>query len=249
MKSSLLICIAALSLTSSSYDRVIDDPFAEAMKSTDRIESDKARDPQRKPGRVLDFFGIKRGMHVADVMAGDGYYTEIISKVVGDAGRVYCQNTAIPLRVFAEKPLTERLAREGFDNVTRLDTEFDENHGFPEGLDAAILVRFYHDFGWQEVDRENFNNLIFSVLKPGGTFGVLDHTAADGKGISQGKSLHRVEPALVREEIEAAGFVLEAESFLLKNPDDEHDWNIFTDGGKRRDTTDRFIYLFRKPLE
>ena len=187
-------------------------------------------------------------MHVADLMAGDGYYTEIMARALGDTGKVYCQNTAIPLRVFAEKPLTARLARPGLENVVRLDTEF-EDVGLPEGLDAAILVRFYHDFGWQEVDRDMFNDMVFSRLKPGGAFGVLDHIAEPGKGISQGKTLHRVDPALVREEIEAAGFVLEAESFLLRNEDDDHTWNIFSDGARRRDKTDRFIYLFRKPLE
>ena len=249
MKTSLLIGLAGLTLLLSAGERRIDDPVGQAAAFPGRLDSDKARDADRLPGRVLDFFGIKRGMHVADIMAGDGYYTEILARAVGDQGQVYCQNTSIPLRVFAEKPLTERLARPGLENVTRLDTEFDEEHGFPDGLDAAILIRFYHDFEWQEVDRAAFNELVFSVLKPGGTFGVLDHAAADGKGISQGKTLHRVEPALVRRELEAAGFVLEAESFLLRNPDDTHDWNVFEDGGKRRDRTDRFIYLFRKPFE
>lgn len=218
------------------------------MTLPSRLDSDRARDADRKPDRVLDFFGIKRGMHVADLMAGDGYFTEILARSLGDEGRVYCQNTAIPLRVFAEKPLTERLARPGLENVVRLDTEFDDT-GLPEGLDAAILIRFYHDFGWMEVDRDMFNDMVFSRLKPGGLFGVVDHIAKAGVGISQGKSLHRVDPALVREEIEAAGFVLEAESFLLRNKADDHEWNIFSDGAKRRDKTDRFIYLFRKPLE
>jgi predicted methyltransferase len=248
MKTLLLgVCFAALVLPG-SIEREIDDPLAAAMALPDRLATDKARDADRMPDQVLDFFGIKRGMHVADLMAGDGYFTEILAHAVGSKGRVYCQNTAIPLKVFAEKPLTARLARPGLEEVVRLDSEFDDS-GLPEGLDAAILIRFYHDFGWMEVDRDMFNDMVFSKLKPGGLFGVVDHVAKAGEGISQGQSLHRVDPALVREEIEAAGFVLEAESFLLRNKDDNHEWNIFSDGSKRRDKTDRFIYLFRKPLE
>ncbi|MFT7485983.1 MAG: putative methyltransferase [Candidatus Paceibacteria bacterium] len=241
------LCFAGLILPT-MLEREIDDPMAAAMLRSDRLESDIARDADRKPNQVLDFFGIKRGMHVADLMAGDGYFTEILARSLGKDGKVYCQNTAIPLKVFAEKPLTTRLSRPGLEGVVRLDTEF-EDSGLPEGLDAAILVRFYHDFGWQEVDRDMFNDMVFSKLKPGGIFGVVDHIAKAGEGISQGKTLHRVDPALVREEIEAAGFVLEAESFLLRNTKDDHTWNIFSGGGGRRDKTDRFIYLFRKPLE
>lgn len=248
LKGFFLSCSIALLLNPVALDRKIDDPLAAAAAHVDRPAADKARDADRKPARVLDFFGIKRGMHVADLMAGDGYYTEILARALGEGSKVYCQNTSIPLRVFAEKPLTQRLARPGMEKVVRLDTEFDDV-GLPDGLDVAILIRFYHDFGWQEVDRELFNAMVFEKLKPGGAFGVVDHVAAEGQGISQGKSLHRVDPALVRQEIEAAGFVLEAESFLLRNPKDTHDWNIFREDGKDRDKTDRFIYLFRKPLE
>lgn len=238
-------CILAL-ITPAMLGHNIDDPIADALTHPDRPAADKARDTNRKPDRVLDLFGIKRGMHVADIMAGDGFYTEILARAVGSEGKVYCQNTKIPLEVFAEKPLTERLARKGLENVVRLDREFDDP-GFPQGLDAAVLIRFYHDFEWQEVDREAFNEMVFKTLKPGGILGVVDHIAEAGQGISQGQSLHRVDPALVREEIEAAGFVLEAESFALRNKDDTHDWSIFSRGGDGRDTTDRFIYLFRKP--
>ncbi len=225
----------------------IDDPVAAAVHHPNRLASDLARDANRQPARILDFFAIKRGMKVADLMAGDGYYTEILSRAVGAKGQVYCQNTAISLKVFADAPLTARLAESRLANVVRLDTEFADS-GLPEGLDAAILIRFYHDFGWQEVDRKAFNALVFRVLKPGGVFGVVDHHAQDGAGISEGKNLHRVEATLVREELEAAGFVFEAQSYVLHNPDDALDWNIFSREHTGRDTTSRFVYLFRKPL-
>ena len=227
--------------------RKIIDPAADAVAHLSRPEGDKARDADRLPAKVLDFFDLKPGMHIADLMAGDGYYTELVSHLAGPNGVVYCQNTKIPLERFAEAPLTERLANNRLPNVVRLDREFDDI-GIPQGVDAAIMIRFYHDFGWQNVDRDGFNHLIHYLVKPGGVFGVVDHIAKPDAGMSVGQSLHRVEPALVRREVEAAGFVLEAESRILANPEDTHDWNIFSDGGARRDKTDRFAYLFRKPL-
>lgn len=223
----------------------IDDPIGAAVAHPDRSPGDRARDGTRKPARVLDFFDIKRGMRVADIQAGDGYYTEILSRAVGPAGHVWCQNNQFPLR-FVGPVLDPRLADDRLPNVTRLDRELDDP-GLPKGLDAAILIRFYHDFGWMELDREAFNDLVFRLLKPGGVFGVVDHHALAGAGISEGQRLHRIEASLVREEIESAGFVLEAESYVLRNPDDTRDWNIFDDNAKNRDNTDRFAFLFRKP--
>ena len=104
-----------------------DDPVAEAVHHKDRLESDLVRDFDRQPTRILDFFDVKRGQVVADLMAGDGYYTEILSRVVGKDGAVSCQNTKIPLRVFAEEPLTARLADDHLSNVVRLDTEFEDS--------------------------------------------------------------------------------------------------------------------------
>ncbi len=238
--------LAAASSPRPSGDRRIVDPVGESVRHPDRPAQDRARDADRRPDRILDFFDVKPGMHVADFMAGDGFYTELLSRVVGPEGVVYCQNTKIPLGVFAEEPLTERLARKGLENVVRLDREFDDV-GIPVGLDAALLIRFYHDFGWQEVDREGFNWLVFHLVKPGGVFGVVDHVAQEGAGMSVGQTLHRVEPLLVRREIEAAGFRLEAESHVLARSTDTHDWNIFRNGAEDRDRTDRFAYLFRRP--
>jgi predicted methyltransferase len=243
----LLACAAIAGAAPMFLNSNVDDPIAAAISHSERQQSDLARDDNRQPARILDFFDIKRGMKVADLMAGDGYYTEILSRAVGEKGQVYCQNTSIPLRVFADAPLTNRLADNRLANVIRLDTEFDDA-GLPTDLDAAILIRFYHDFGWQKVDRKAFNELVFKSLKPGAVFGVVDHHSKEGAGISEGKSLHRVEASMVRQEIEAAGFVFEAESYVLINPDDALDWNIFSREHTGRDTTSRFVYLFRKPL-
>jgi len=229
-----------------AFERDVDDPVGSAVAHPDRPERDRARDATREPKRVLDFFDVKRGMHVADIQAGGGYYTEILSRAVGEHGHVHCQNNKWPTKYYGAE-LDARLADDRLPNVTRLDRELDDP-GFPSGLDAAILIRFYHDFGWMDVDRERFNAMVFGILKPGAVFGVVDHHALEGAGLSEGQRLHRVEAGFVAQEVEAAGFVLEAESYVLRNPDDTRDWNIFDDDAKHRDATDRFAYLFRKPV-
>jgi len=237
----------ALGLFSCQMPKPLSSDIVDAVSHPQRLQSDLARDAERKPAEVLSFFQIKPGMLVADVMAGDGYYTEILSRIVGPSGEVYCQNTSIPLRVFADAPLTARLEDSRLANVIRLDMEFSEE-GFPSDLDAALLVRFYHDFGWQEVDRVAFNALMFQSLKPGGAFCVVDHHAKAGAGMSEGRRLHRVEANFLQQEVEAAGFVLESQSMLLTDPTDAMDWSIFDPEHEGRDTTSRFVYLFRKPL-
>jgi predicted methyltransferase len=109
------------------------------------------------------------------------------------------------------------------------------------------LVRFYHDFGRTEVDRPAFNKMVFQLLKPGAIFGVIDRHGKPGTGMCEGSRLHRVEASLVTKEVEAAGFQLEAESCVLNDPTDPRDFNIFANQAARRDRTDRFVYLFRKP--
>ena len=224
-----------------------------AVEHPERLEFDLGRDGTRHPERILEFFQIEPGMRVADIQAGNGYYTELLSRIVGPEGRVFAVNSTITQRLYG-KFLTSRLERDEFDasNVVRIDEPELESGPLtemelPEDLDRVLLVRFYHDFGWMQVDRDAFNQTIFESLAPGGVFGIVDHHAAEGRGIDDGGTLHRVEASLVKAELEAAGFVLEAESYVLNDPTDGHDFNIFADNQARRDRTDRFVYFFRKP--
>ena len=115
-------------------------------------------------------------------------------------------------------------------------------------LDAVLCVLFYHDFFWQDVDRASMNRAILAALKPGGIYGIVDHSARSGDGDRVVKSLHRIEEHIVREEIEAAGFQLEREGSFLRNPLDDRTWNAAPSAaGTRRGTSDRFVLAFRKP--
>lgn len=216
-----------------------------ALDTEARPAGDRARDGDRKPAEVLHFFGIGPGMKVAEMMAGGGYYAEVLARAVGPTGAVYAQNNKFVLERFAEGPLSERLKNPELGNVTRLDRELDDP-GLPVGeLDAVFMVLFYHDTFWMGADRSKMNQAILDSLKPGGTYAIIDHHAEAGSGDRDVKTIHRIDIELVKKDILAAGFELAGESDLLRSPEDDHTINVFKP--EIRGKTDRFVLHFRKP--
>jgi len=219
--------------------------LATAVANPARTDEDRARDTDRKPDEVLAFLGIEPGMAVVDLMAGRGYYTEILCNAVGESGTVYLQNNEFVRNRFADEASAALIEKLGVERCVRLDREL-EDLGLPDdSLDAAIMVLFYHDTYWQKVDRPKMNAGILRALKPGGVFGVVDHHAEAGSKDRDVKSIHRVDASIVKKELVDAGFVLEAESDLLSHPEDDRTKNVFDPS--IRGKTDRFIYRFRKP--
>lgn len=221
----------------------------EAVFAEDRSEEDVALDEGRKPQRLLTFFGVGPGMRVAELAAGGGYTAELLARVVGPNGTVYGQNSPFLLKRFAEAPWSERLKKPVMANVKRLDREFVDP--LPEeatNLDVVTMVLFYHDMVWQGVDRARMNEAVFKALKPGGVFGIVDHSAREGSGVEDVETLHRIEESVLRNEIEQAGFMLQESADFLRNPDDTRDWNASPRvAGERRGQSDRFVLKFAKP--
>ena len=133
-------------------------------------------------------------------------------------------------------------------NVVRLDRPFDDP--FPPevtDLDAVVIVLFYHDTVWLKADRDRMNRAVFSALKPGGAYYVIDHSSWPGRGTTEAQTLHRIEEKVVRTEVERAGFRLAEQGFFLRNPDDTRDWNASPrSAGDLRGTSDRFVLKFLK---
>jgi predicted methyltransferase len=219
------------------------------VAAADRSPEDRALDAGRKPAELLAFLGIQPGWIVADLGAGGGYTTELLRRAVGDEGVVYAQNPKGLLEKFLEKPWSARLAKPVMRGVVRLDREFDAP--FPADLpplDAVTMVLFYHDTVWLKVDREAMDKAVFTALKPGGVFLIVDHSARAGDGAKVTDTLHRIEENVVKAEVQAVGFVLDREADFLRNPDDTRDWNDSPRAaGERRGTSDRFVLRFRKP--
>jgi predicted methyltransferase len=188
-------------------------------------------------------------MHVGEIAAGGGYTSELLARIVGPNGVVYGENPSSFLKRFAEKPWSERLAKPVNKNVIRSNGEPDAP--FPpeaRNLDVVLSILVYHDTVWLGVDREKMNRAIFSALKPGGVYGVIDHSGRAGTGATETESLHRIEESVVRDEIQKAGFLFDGEATFLKNPNDTRDWSASPRfAGEKRGTSDRFVLRFKKP--
>jgi predicted methyltransferase len=224
-------------------------PAAQAIvDAADREDADKKIDAGRHPAELLSFLGLKPGDRVAELAAGGGYTTELLARAVGPKGKVWGENNAFVMQ-FAEKRWAGRLAKPVMKNVVRVDKELDAP--LPpdaKNLDAVVMVLFYHDSVWMNVERDRMNKAIFDALRHGGQYVVVDHTAPEGSGLADVKTTHRIDELTVLREVERAGFHHVASADFLRNPADTRDWNDSPpEAGDRRGTSDRFVFKFIKP--
>ena len=218
-----------------------------AVADPARPAEDTARDAERKPAAMLAFAGVKPGMTVVDLLPGGGYFTRLFAGAVGPAGRVYAW---VPDEMLARAP-------QALDKVTAIAAEPGHGSVVPAHtalaafkLDTAADIVWtsqnYHDFyNPPGADPIGFNRLVFQALKPGGAYVILDHSAPAGSGTARTRDLHRIDPAAVRRDVEAAGFRFEGESRVLANPADTRAVKV-TDPAIRGHT-DQFVLKFRKP--
>jgi predicted methyltransferase len=221
---------------------------ATLVAAPDRTEADRALDAGRHPAELLAFLELRPGMRVADLGAGGGYTTELLARAVGPTGRVYGQNSQALLG-FAGEAWAARLLRPVNAAVVRVDREFGDPLP-PEAarLDLVVMNAVYHDTVWMKTDRAAMNRAVFAALRPGGAFVVIDSSARAGTGVADVQTLHRVDEALVRAEVEAAGFRLAGSGDFLRNPADARDWSSSPrNAGERRGTSDRFVLRFARP--
>lgn len=207
---------------------------AELEKSS-RPKADRDRDADRKPAQLMAFFGVERGMTVADLISGGGYMTEVMSVVVGPDGKVYSQN---PIAVPA---MTERLAGNRLPNVARVQGTFTSLPA--DSLDVAITVMNLHDVVNASGAKAAQSTLagLYPLLKREGVLGVVDHVGIEG---ANNAALHRMTKKQAIEVVTAAGFVLDSESDLLASATDDHTKRV--DDPAIRGKTDQFVLKFRK---
>ncbi len=220
---------------------------ASSARSADNVKLDA----NRKPAELLAFLGLERGMRVLDLFGANRYWAEIMAPAVGAQGQVVVWQ---PTQFINDKRRAEFAtfaAKQG--NAFLSASPFEQPNLAPGIYDFALMNLDYHDVYWQSEERkiprmepDAWLKILFEALKPGGVIGVIDHVAAPG-GDTRAvvEKVHRIDPAVVRADFERAGFVLEAESDLLRNPADDHSLLVFDE--KIRGKTDRFVFKFRKP--
>jgi predicted methyltransferase len=244
---SIAVLTSAFTAMAVAADK-IPDYIAAAVADKDRPKDDTDRDADRHPAEIMAMTALMPGGRAVDVGPGrTGYYTKIMSRIVGTNGKVYMFN---PTWVADKFPVAKEgpaiLAKAGYTNVEGSVQPMDEIK-FDAPVDLVFMSQLYHDQVWQKIDTAKMNKAIFAALKPGGVYFIIDHTGPGVTTVEQIDKLHRIDPAMVKAEILAAGFVLDAESDLLRNPGDTKTVNVFDPS--IRGKTDQFVFKFKKPAK
>ena len=246
---SSLLCAALLLAGAGAYGA---DDYDSALTHPGRPAADSARDVLDHPAEMLRLAGIKPGMKVADVLAGDGYYSELLSYIVGPKGQVDLINN-LAFDNWSQPALKDRMAGGRLTNVKQLTVDLNDMKLAPASLDAILLVKVYHDMywvdstpksPWPKIDVGAVLDQLSRALKPGGVLLLIDHSAKAGHGKSDAGELHRIEEAFAVKDFSAHGFKVAAKSDLLRRPDDARD--LISYKGPAVGKTDRFVLLFRK---
>ncbi len=249
----LIVCLLAVVVTGCASQSLQPQPTSiqSVLAGPDRLSRDLERDATSRPDVIVPLLGLRAGDRVADIFGGGGYYSEILAGVVGENGEVLLHNNGA-YNQFAAKALNERFEGRSLPNVTRHNAEVDDLQLGSATLDAAMIIMSYHDLyyvdeegGWPAIDADAFLAQIHDALVPGGRFLIVDHVAAAGTGTTAAQTLHRIDPAFARKDIEGHGFRLMQASDALHNPADDHTLNVFDPA--IRFSTDRFVHVYVKP--
>ena len=212
-----------------------------AIEDPARPAEQRARDANRKPAELLMMSGIRPGHTVVEFASFGQYFTTFLSDIVGPSGMVYMYDL----------PYTEK--RSGHASRAFVAAHPNSHYQLvdyntlqlPQKVDEVFIVLYYHDLFINKIDTANLDARIFTALKPGGTLLIVDHNAVAGSGTTDTAKLHRIDPAVIRKELKAAGFTLVKESDLLAHPDDDHSQMVFSPA--LRGLTDQTVFVFRKP--
>jgi predicted methyltransferase len=246
-----LLSLSGVAIVAWADPALVPAEVAAAISDPRRPVEQVRLDATRKPGLAIAFAQVKSGDRVADFMPGNAYFTRILSDVVGPKGRVYAFIPAEQLANCAPREVAgaQAVARDpSYTNITLLSGKL-VNFRVPEKLDLIWTAQNYHDLHdtfMGPADVTALNTAFFNALKPGGIFLVIDHVAEPGSGLRDTETLHRIDPARLRSEIEAAGFILDSQSDLLRNPKDDHTRSVFDP--QVRGQTDQVVFRFRKPI-
>jgi predicted methyltransferase len=244
----VLACSAlALLATASFAAQRTPDYITAAVGDSARPADDKQLDAERMPAEMLMIAHVKPGMRVMDLVPGHGYFTRLFAKTVGPKGYVYAYQPAEFEAFYKGKPAPIRAVAAEYPNVSVIDAPVNSLTA-PESLDLVWTSQNYHDLHdsfAKPADLALVNKAVFGALRRGGLYVVLDHAAEKGSGLRDTETLHRIDEATVKSEVQAAGFKLASESNVLRNKDDAHTLKVFDPAIRHK--TDQFILVFRKP--
>ena len=220
-----------------------------AVAAPGRSADNVKLDASRKPAQLLGFLGLRPGMRVADMFGANHYWAEIFASAVGPRGQVVVWE---PTQFYGDKAKTDFTSfAASRPNVTLISSPFAAPNLAPRSFDFMLINLDYHDVYWESakykigrMEPDAWLRTMFAAMKPGGIVGVVDHVGPAGDTRAIVEKEHRIDPAVVRADFERAGFVLDGESQLLRNPADDHSLLVFDQA--IRGKTDRFVYRFKR---
>jgi predicted methyltransferase len=225
--------------------------IAAAIADPRRLARDTARDATRNPQAILEFAGVRPGASVLDMFAGGGYYAELAAYVVGPQGRVVTYNNT-PYHLVSGKERAERYAEGRLASIEHLVSENNQIELPAAAFDTCLFVLAYHDVyyldgenGWELIDRPRMLAEMFAAIRPGGTVVVVDHVTEAGIPAEVVRTLHRIDPELIKADFLEAGFIFDGELEVLRNPDDE--LSVMAMMPSVRGITDRAVLRFSRP--
>ena len=257
MRPTVLAVLMALALPSLALAQVSSSPTGAVPAFVTHAVNDPARqadmtnDARRRITDVMTFAEVKPGQRVLELIPGSGYFTRVFSAIVGPKGHVY----VVWPNEYAKEDADDltgsnKLAADPhYANVSVL-TQPANQLSSPKPVDVVFTSQNYHDYPDKfmgQVDPAVLNKQVYAALKPGGLWVIIDHVAPVGSGMQDTDTLHRIDPAIVKQQVEAAGFVFDGESDALRNPADSHTIKVFDKS--IRGHTDQFMYRFRKPAK
>ena len=227
------------------------DVAAAVANTSARTEAAVKMDEGRKPAEVLQFAGLQEGARVIDMFGANQYWAEIVAPAIGPTGSVVVWQPNQFLNDKRRATFAEFAARQ--NNVMLINSPFQDPKLGTNAYDFMIMNLDYHDVYWQNPERkippmnpDEWLKALYAAMRPGATVLVIDHVASAGGDTREVvEKLHRIDPAVIKADFQRAGFVLEAESDILRNPADDHSLNVFDE--KIRGKTDRAMFRFRKP--
>ncbi len=243
MKWTLALSLALLAAPAAAQDEIPD--YVSAAVADPARGDDAQDDARRHIAEIMAYSGVKPGDTVLELVPGSGYWTRVFSHIVGPEGKVYLA-VPEPMEKYSEK--TKALPDE-LSNTELLMQPADALSA-PTQVDLVFTAQNYHDYPDEfmgPTDPAILNAAVFQALKPGGTYLVIDHSAEEGSGLRDTESLHRIDPAIVRQQVIAAGFEYMGESDVLRNEADDRTLKVFDPAV--RGHTDQFVYKFRKPAQ
>lgn len=242
---SAIIGLAALSAHAQDYTVPADAPahIKRAVEAADRPAEQQAIDAARKPAETLMLAGLQEGDHIAEITSFGQYYSAILSTAVGPNGKVDLYDMPY-MENINQATAKGKAFSEAHPNTTYTVVHYNDIQ-LGTDLDAVYNILYYHDLQPQKVDTAAMNKKVLAALKPGGTYFIIDHKAEDGSGWRDAGTIHRMAKQTIIDEVTGAGFVLETDSDLLANSQDDRSKMVFAPDTRRH--TDQAVLVFRKP--